>query len=304
MLARLSTDLDHQSARADLAAARQSAAEALAIASECGDAAIRSEAELALAWIAVRMGVAEVGLRAYDDVMPRLSDKRLRALALSRRSVLRQVCGDPDGAQEDLAAAFSAWDEHGDPSVTERTLTMFCAGEIAFLAGDTAEATGHLQGAIRARRDAGESQEATPFELLAHVTAKTGDHERALRLAGIAERLRDEFGLWVDPQFVLGDRSWLAGLERDLGARAGRLCADGRAMSDVDAVAYALGERAADPLTGRERAVADLVAEGLSNKEIAARLRISARTAENHVQRLRDKLGLRSRAQIALWAKH
>ncbi len=39
----------------------------------------------------------------------------------------------------------------------------------------------------------------------------------------------------------------------------------------------------------------------MTNKEIAARLAISERTAESHVQRIREKLGFQSRAQIARW---
>lgn len=54
-------------------------------------------------------------------------------------------------------------------------------------------------------------------------------------------------------------------------------------------------------LTERERDVARLVAEGLSNKEIAERLVVSERTAEGHVQRILDKLNFRSRTQIAVW---
>jgi DNA-binding CsgD family transcriptional regulator len=54
-------------------------------------------------------------------------------------------------------------------------------------------------------------------------------------------------------------------------------------------------------LTEREQEVARLVAKGLTNKEIADRLVISERTAEGHVQRILDKLGFRSRAQIAAW---
>jgi DNA-binding CsgD family transcriptional regulator len=54
-------------------------------------------------------------------------------------------------------------------------------------------------------------------------------------------------------------------------------------------------------LTTREREVVSLVAAGMSNKEIAARLVISERTAEGHVERILGKLGFRSRAQIASW---
>lgn len=54
-------------------------------------------------------------------------------------------------------------------------------------------------------------------------------------------------------------------------------------------------------LTRRERQVADLVAGGLTNREIAGRLFLSERTAQNHVQHILDKLQLRNRSQIAVW---
>ena len=54
-------------------------------------------------------------------------------------------------------------------------------------------------------------------------------------------------------------------------------------------------------LTPREREVAELVAAGLSNRQIAGRLVISERTAEAHVEHIRAKLECRSRAQVAAW---
>ena len=48
--------------------------------------------------------------------------------------------------------------------------------------------------------------------------------------------------------------------------------------------------------------MAALVAQGLSNRELAARLVITARTAENHVAHILDRLGFRTRVQIAAWA--
>jgi DNA-binding NarL/FixJ family response regulator len=57
-----------------------------------------------------------------------------------------------------------------------------------------------------------------------------------------------------------------------------------------------------DSLTAREREVAVLVARGRTNREIAAALVISERTADAHVQNILNKLGFSSRAQIAAWA--
>ena len=54
-------------------------------------------------------------------------------------------------------------------------------------------------------------------------------------------------------------------------------------------------------LTGRELEVAGLVSEGLTNHAIARRLSIAPRTAEAHVENIRRKLEVRSRAQIATW---
>jgi DNA-binding CsgD family transcriptional regulator len=56
------------------------------------------------------------------------------------------------------------------------------------------------------------------------------------------------------------------------------------------------------PLSRRELQVAALIAGGLSNAEVAARLRISPRTAEAHAEHIRNKLGFHSRAEIAAWA--
>jgi non-specific serine/threonine protein kinase len=54
-------------------------------------------------------------------------------------------------------------------------------------------------------------------------------------------------------------------------------------------------------LTRRELEIAELVSQGLTNRQIAERLVLSVRTAEGHVERVRDKLGVQSRAQIAAW---
>jgi non-specific serine/threonine protein kinase len=54
-------------------------------------------------------------------------------------------------------------------------------------------------------------------------------------------------------------------------------------------------------LSRRETEIADLVAQGMSNREIAASLVISQRTVESHVEHILAKLGFTSRTQIAAW---
>src|SRR5439155_7222975 len=59
---------------------------------------------------------------------------------------------------------------------------------------------------------------------------------------------------------------------------------------------------ATSELTRREREVADLLAHGLTNREIARNLFIAERTAEHHVEQIRYKLGFHTRSQAAVWA--
>jgi DNA-binding CsgD family transcriptional regulator len=59
-----------------------------------------------------------------------------------------------------------------------------------------------------------------------------------------------------------------------------------------------------EPLSRREQEVAELIAQGLSNREIADMMVVSVRTVEAHVTHVLNKLGLRSRAQAAVWAAH
>lgn len=55
-------------------------------------------------------------------------------------------------------------------------------------------------------------------------------------------------------------------------------------------------------LTAREREVAMLIAQGKSNREIAAALVVSERTVTTHISNIFSKLGFTSRAQVAAWA--
>jgi DNA-binding CsgD family transcriptional regulator len=79
---------------------------------------------------------------------------------------------------------------------------------------------------------------------------------------------------------------------------------EGAAMSWNELAGLALSTLPDDrsPLSPREAEVTELVAQGLANGEIAAKLSISRRTVESHLDHVRQKLSLRNRHQIMLWA--
>jgi DNA-binding NarL/FixJ family response regulator len=72
-----------------------------------------------------------------------------------------------------------------------------------------------------------------------------------------------------------------------------------RARDELRAAGARLPREASGaPLTAQEDRIALLVAEGLSNKEIATRLVVSTKTVEGHLRNIFEKLGVRSRAQV------
>jgi predicted ATPase/DNA-binding CsgD family transcriptional regulator len=149
---------------------------------------------------------------------------------------------------------------------------------------------------------------------LACHAAMVGRPRRAARLLGAAENLQAETGVRL-----MRHMEPLLGRAREtISASLGAPAVEsemqaGRRMAKDEAIAYALEEKQAaphpappvrtgtTPLSKREREVAGLVSEGLSNKEIASRLFLSERTVETHVSNILDRLGINSRVEIASW---
>jgi len=150
------------------------------------------------------------------------------------------------------------------------------------------------------------------LELFAWAAIAHGDAVRAGHLIGAVEELSEPLGAhlaglqrmleWHDEHV---EQAQVA-LGADAYAAATRA---GRAMSADDAIEFALGDsrhhhapdaRLPLPLTPREHEIGQLVAQGLTNKEVAAQLVISPRTVSTHVEHILAKLKLRSRAQIAV----
>jgi predicted ATPase/DNA-binding CsgD family transcriptional regulator len=144
----------------------------------------------------------------------------------------------------------------------------------------------------------------------AGLAAKTGKHRMALRLSGAAEAYRDTYGSAPPAPVLAYLKNWLAVALKKAGAAAPRLIAQGRQMTLTEALEYALAdepEEAGRPgtrqaLTRRETEVARLAAQGLTNRDIAARLYLSVRTVEVHVDHILTKLGFGTRTQLAAWA--
>jgi predicted ATPase len=142
----------------------------------------------------------------------------------------------------------------------------------------------------------------------AGLAAKTGRPRLALRLAGAADAYQNanEFSM-PGPILEIVDR-WLVPTRVRTGSAAGRLLAEGRRLSPEEAVALVLANSPDDAsgprqtLTRREAEVAALAARGLTNRDIAARLFLSVRTVEVHVDHILTKLGFRTRTQLAAWA--
>lgn len=149
------------------------------------------------------------------------------------------------------------------------------------------------------------------LDYFAELLQAEGHSETAMRLIGAADRIYQDFGA-VPPSLALASRGyWLDRTSSVLGARARRALQQGGRMSVQEAVALTdhpaqepfrqLAAAPAAELTRREREIASLVAAGLTNREIARRLALSERTIDAHVEHIRNKLDIRSRAQIGAW---
>lgn len=155
------------------------------------------------------------------------------------------------------------------------------------------------------------------LEVFAWLAADAGRFERAAWLLGAASVLWEGTGARFHNNEILEQSHRSAAEKARRGLARGRfeeLHAHGRACSLDAVVRQALadgdtapqdranpgsGEPATDGLTQRENEIATLIAEGLSNREVAERLVISRRTVDAHVEHIYAKLGISNRVQLA-----
>jgi predicted ATPase/DNA-binding CsgD family transcriptional regulator len=187
-------------------------------------------------------------------------------------------------------------------------------GMVGLMAGDIDMAKSHYVEALRVARQI-DNRLAQYYGLAAFGwhAANSGQARIAAQLLGAAETAGTRAGAdIVGPTVPFSVRA----KELTIGALgASKFEAEfkvGKHMSRDGAVRLALGESSPDeqgpgegvipgPLAKREVEVAQLISEGLTNKEIGARLFISDATVASHVRSIMNKLGFNSRAQIAGW---
>jgi non-specific serine/threonine protein kinase len=237
-------------------------------------------------------------------------------LALIQLATLHAALGDTAQAaayaEECLALSRQA-EEAWCAAMARWTLALAAWGE-----GRTAAVRSHAREVLRLKEPFGDRLGmAMCLEVLAWSADADGRHEEAARLLGAVAAALDSVGGALFRTLQAGHDECVASTREALGeAPFDRLVGEGTGLPFEDAVALALGRSASGArlstapgtataasvrLTRRESEVARLVADGLSDREIAERLVLARRTAEGHVQGALRKLGFTSRQQLAGW---
>jgi predicted ATPase/DNA-binding CsgD family transcriptional regulator len=296
-------------------AARSLLEQALSAASSLGDAQAAAYAAQFLGRALLFTGEPDRALELTGQALRRhraAADWQGVMLTLVQLGVMRTLMGHPEAATAPLEECLAGCEAHGER--WNRSYALWGLGLATWLLGDDGRAAELEQAALRLKRDVGD-QVGIPLclEALAWIAASRDQAARAADLLGAATAAWNAIPASL-PAPLAGYREATASRARGaLGETSfAAHLARAQATPPSRAVATALGEPAgavkptgacSDParLTAREREVAALVAQGLSNRDIAAALVISARTAETHVEHIMVKLGLTARAQIAAW---
>jgi predicted ATPase/DNA-binding CsgD family transcriptional regulator len=243
-----------------------------------------------------------------------LGSPRALASTLSDVGRFAQYVGDDERAEAMLEEGASLFRANGDRRQTSQTLSVLAVS--ALRRGDLGRASLVLRESLAIVRELGARRDITEcLEVAASIAVARGDWPRAARLLGTCETQRAATGLAL-PRSARADHDRTVNAARRAmgeGAFAAAL-AEGRAAPLEEAVALVLeGEAGPGPeppaphdarltlLTPREREVAGLIAQRLTNRQIAERLVVSERTVHAHVRNVLAKLELASRAQVADW---
>jgi len=299
----------------DPAAARPPLARAVILARDAGQLRLLAES-LAIGSVAANMaGDRTAARRLLDEsqVVAEGTDEPSAMLAsLQARALNGLFEGDLDTVRASSSEGVRLSRETGDTYGLEMLLINL--GSAALLTGQLHQAQPLFAEALRISDEIDDRvAQYILLDLLGCHAASSGRARRAAQLLGAAEAVRIGVGATLLPTAAplvaqaeaaavaaLGASSFEA--EFDAGKRLSRDAAIRTALGEPAHVVAATPDDASmAPLAKREADVARLVAEGLSNRQIGARLFISERTVDSHVRSILNKLGFNSRAQIAGW---
>jgi predicted ATPase/DNA-binding CsgD family transcriptional regulator len=244
----------------------------------------------------------------------RSQDQDQRLHVLFTLAAAAGLAGDHDRARACTAEVLRITEPRGE--VFHRSSALWARGLAAWSRGDLDRATADELASLRLKHDHGLHDPlgtALCLEVLAWTEARGHRPERSAVLLGAAASRWTELGTSIGAyrhlvgshddccwtvRDALGEVAFQEGIRR--GRRLTRDAALAYTLDGADDRPDAAGSTR-DPLSRREREVAELVALGRSNREIARHLVISQRTAEGHINNIMTKLGFRSRTQIAAW---
>ena len=302
----------------DFTAATTSAQQAAVVAATLGEPLAHAIAAYTEGTVALFRGDLASAMRHCQRAVDGLADEQgeyffWRLYALNWLALTKAMVGDVEGATACHETVLAICEPRGESWFSGASLCFLGIG--LWRQGELEAATARTEESLRRLRRVNDAIAASwCLDVLAWIAADQGRPERAATLLGAVERLAQFMGApaGLMPELAAHHEQYAQRTRDALGERVRQAAAArGRQMSLEEAVAYALDEPwqpiAAEPvaastsLTRREQQVAELVAQGQSNKEIAARLVISQRTAESHVEHILTKLGLDNRAQVAAW---
>jgi predicted ATPase/DNA-binding CsgD family transcriptional regulator len=296
----------------DPAAARPWIARAIATARETGQPALLSESLSIAATVENVAGEHEAARRYLDEteaLTPGLDDFPATIELVLSRAIHAIFEGDLETARSASYEGVRLSREAGDLYQLEAMLGN--VGMVGIMSGDFHSANSQFSEALQVARTI-DNRLAQSYGLAAAgwYAANTGQARAAAQLLGAAQAAGRQTGADIMGPLVpllaqakesakgaLGSAKFEA--EFRAGTRLSRMAALRLALGESDQAEVAASDGA--PLGKRELEVARLVADGLSNKQIAARLFISDRTVATHVGNILNKLGFNSRAQVASW---
>ncbi|MHC3366324.1 protein kinase domain-containing protein [Rhodococcus aetherivorans] len=240
-------------------------------------------------------------------------DRTLEVTALTALGTAYGLSGLREEALECHERVLAITTTHGE--TVHRSYALWALGIILWQQGNTSRSAQFLEESLELSRQVRSPHiVAASLEALAWISVDQRDARRAAVLMGAADGLAQAIGSSpiIHSHLVAYHEECARKTRQKLGGDAfSAAYRQGEQFGFDAAIAYALrehppvdsppGTEASARLTKRERQVADLIGEGLTNQAIARRLVISPRTAQGHVEHILAKLGFTSRAQVAAW---